>query len=268
MRIAGQIKSRRVALIYIAGFILTIVGLIMASSGFSVKKLPLIGGTSQKTAVLGQVSKQSDSSKINPSETQNENLYFTHNNITTTVFWAGEGSGPENGYISNIPSAWDANWMTSYGGEDSPSPRNQYLPASFTPKENPFYFALPYNDIGSNGKRKVGADNYLSVVGGSKSPYSWMKNKWIAVKSGNKVAYAQWQDVGPYLEDDVNYVFGTAQPSNTFGARAGLDVSPAVKDYLGIGDVSKTSWSFVEANTVPSGPWKDIVTISPGYKIE
>jgi len=183
-----------------------------------------------------------------------------HSNITTTIFWVGEAAGPDNAGISNAESAWDGNWEAHYGGFDDPDNRNGYYPAGFTPLENPFYFALPYNDLDDNGDRKASASNCPNV-GGS---ISWCKNAWIKITKGSKVAYAQWQDVGPLKEDDVAYVFGTATPANTWGAKAGLDVSPAVRDYLGLADVDKVSWVFVSASAVPAGPWKQIVTTSPG----
>src|SRR5260370_33126728 len=63
--------------------------------------------------------------------------------IVSTVFWIGEtGSGP-----TNTRSAWDRNWVSSYGGIDDPVRRNGYEPARFRPLENPFYVALPYCDI-------------------------------------------------------------------------------------------------------------------------
>lgn len=184
-----------------------------------------------------------------------------HSNVTTTIFWVGELSGPDNAYISNAMSAWDGNWEANYGGYDDPDNRNGYHPAGFTPNENPFYFALPYNDLDDNGNRKATAASCPNV---GSSAVSWCKNSWIKIIKGSKAAYAQWQDVGPLGEDDVNYVFGTAANSNTWGAGAGLDVSPAVRDYLGLQDVDVTSWSFVSASSVPAGPWKDIVTTSPG----
>jgi hypothetical protein len=96
------------------------------------------------------------------------------------------------------------------------------------------------------------------------SPYSWCKNSWVAVRHGGKIAYAQWEDTGPYEENDVAYVFGTAAPENTEGAGAGLDVSPAVKDYLGLQDVDSTDWAFVTQTNVPSGPWTQIITTDLG----
>jgi len=36
---------------------------------------------------------------------------------------------------------------------------------------------------------------------------------------------------------------------------AGLDVSPAVRDYLGLQETDVTDWKFVEFSEVPRGPW-------------
>lgn len=183
-----------------------------------------------------------------------------HTNIISTVFWVGEPADASNANISNAESAWDGNWQTHFGGFDDPDHRNGYNPAGFTPSENPFYFALPYNDLDENGNRKASASNCPNVG----ASVSWCKNGWIKIAKGSKTAYAQWQDVGPLQEDDTNYVFGTSAPKNTWGAKAGVDVSPAVRDYLGLGDVDRVTWSFIGASSVPAGPWKTIVTTSPG----
>ncbi|HMH31064.1 MAG TPA: hypothetical protein VK534_01145 [Methylomirabilota bacterium] len=187
-----------------------------------------------------------------------------HANIITTIFWAGEPADGDNGFISNSPSAWDEQWESHYGGVDSQSPRNGYYPAAFTPKENPFYFALPYNDFTNNGNRKSSATLCANSGNPSLSHYSWCKNTWIAIKHGNKTAYAQWEDVGPFEENDTAYVFGSAAPKNQQEAKAGLDVSPAVSSYLGLQDVDKSSWAFISADKVPAGPWRQIVTTSKG----
>jgi hypothetical protein len=186
--------------------------------------------------------------------------YGVHANIISTIFWVGEPADASNANISNAESAWDGNWQTHYGGFDDPDHRNGYYPATFTPNENPFYFALPYNDLDANGHRKATASNCPNTSAG----VSWCKNAWIKITKGAKVSYAQWQDVGPLQEDDTAYVFGTAAPKNTWGAKAGVDVSPAVRDYLGLADVDRVSWNFVSAASVPAGPWKNIVTSSPG----
>jgi hypothetical protein len=43
--------------------------------------------------------------------------------------------------------------MINYGGYDCPKNRIGFLPKGFSPKLNPFYIALPYNDIGKQGTK-------------------------------------------------------------------------------------------------------------------
>jgi len=187
-----------------------------------------------------------------------------HRNITTTIFWIGEGASDDNAHISNQPSAWDEDWTTHYGGVDDPENRNGYFPADFIPKENPFYVALPYNDFNEDGKRKNRIRSLADWYGEKKwgENESVCKNQWIKITKGDKVVYAQWEDVGPFGEDDISYVFGDSQPKNKRNNKAGLDVSPAVRDYLGLEDIDKADWQFVDAKDVPDGPWKEIVTSS------
>src|SRR6059058_5066563 len=74
--------------------------------------------------------------------------YAWKTNIVTTVFWVGEQAGGNNP-VPNFRSSWDANWTSNYGGFDNPDPsaRRSYLPIAFIPRQNPFYCALPYNDV-------------------------------------------------------------------------------------------------------------------------
>ena len=37
---------------------------------------------------------------------------------------------------------------------DHPSKRNGFFPAAFTPKQNPFYVALPFAEVDEDGKLK------------------------------------------------------------------------------------------------------------------
>src|SRR5438874_459725 len=69
-------------------------------------------------------------------------------NIVTTVFWIGEQAAGNNP-VPNYRSSWDFNWTANYGGYDNPdaSARRNYIPIAFIPKQNPFYCALPYNDV-------------------------------------------------------------------------------------------------------------------------
>ncbi len=198
------------------------------------------------------------------SNTDNSNnSYILHKNITVTVFWIGEEGSSENGNIPNISSAWDDNWLLDYGGVDEPNNRDGYYPASFVPKENPFYFALPYNDFDEYGNKKPNLISYIPwVTTEDNNSISICKNRWIKITKGDKIVYAQWEDVGPFGEDDIDYVFGNSLPKNEINNNAGLDVSPAVRDYLGLEDIDKVDWQFVDDSDVPNGVWKDIITTS------
>jgi hypothetical protein len=185
---------------------------------------------------------------------------YVYKNVMTTLFWAGESSDESNGFISNRQSYWDSRWLEHYGGIDSPDDRCGYYPCRFTPKENPFYFALPYGDRNADGSPKESVKLipwYKNIAGNE----SIIKNIWIEIKYGVKICYAQWEDVGPFETDDFNYVFGDVKPKNTFGVSAGLDISPATWDCLGLKDNSTVGWRFVEEKDVPPGPWKSIVTL-------
>jgi hypothetical protein len=74
--------------------------------------------------------------------------------ISLVLFSCGELGSEENEYIPNISSAWDDIWLWYYGETDDPSNRSGYYPAKFVPSENPFYFALPFNELDENGNFK------------------------------------------------------------------------------------------------------------------
>jgi hypothetical protein len=198
------------------------------------------------------------------------NLYYLHKNITVTNFYVGELASSENGYIPNIASAWDGIWLWDFGGVDDVNDRNKtyiYFPSKFIPSENPFYFALPYNDLDENGTPKP--TQKLIPWYKQESNTTILKNRWIKIikhtADGDKIAYAQWEDVGPFEEDDFDYVFGTSIPKNQINNNAGLDVSPAVKYYLNLDDIDKVDWQFVDYDDVPDGPWKQIITTTPAH---
>jgi len=53
-------------------------------------------------------------------------------------------------------------------------------------------------------------------------------------------------------------VFGDERPKPNLNKGAGLDVSPAVRDYLGLKETDVTDWQFVEFSEVPRGPWSTL----------
>jgi len=178
-------------------------------------------------------------------------------NIVTTVFWIGE-KPTANNPVPNRSSSWDRNWTQSYGGYDDPdrSQRRDMIPVAFTPRQNPFYCALPYNDKAREGHRPEAPQ----VVPWFKEAYqgpavSTCKGRWVAIRKGGRTAYAQWEDAGPFRTDHWQYVFGNERPKPNLNQGAGLDVSPAIRDYLGLQDTDVTDWKFVEFKDVPTGPW-------------
>src|SRR4029079_2863786 len=122
----------------------------------------------------------------------------------TTVFWVGEPSNAENNFIPNHQSYWDKDWQASYGGVDEPEHRNNYWPAGFRPKENPFYVALPYGEFTEDNDLKISARGIpWSLLGIS----PLLRTRWVEIRWNELSCFAQWQDVGPCGEDDFNFVF-------------------------------------------------------------
>jgi hypothetical protein len=183
--------------------------------------------------------------------------YPWKSNIVTTIFWIGEKPSANNP-VPNRVSSWDTEWTKNYGGMDDPNPahRSNYMPVKFNPGLNPFYCALPYNDKAKEGHRPEAS----RVVPWFNEAYqgpavSTCKGRWIAIRKGNRTAYAQWEDAGPFRTDHWQYVFGNERPKPNLNKGAGLDVSPAVRDYLGLQPTDVTDWRFVEFSEVPRGPW-------------
>ncbi|MCE0498352.1 MAG: hypothetical protein LV481_10455 [Methylacidiphilales bacterium] len=176
--------------------------------------------------------------------------------IITTEFWIGE-PGSTVSATDNIGSAWDENWRSSNHGADDPSDRQGYLPASHAPTVNPFYVALPFNDLAYPDQARRWLPEGWERRPKDGKPVSACKDRWVEIKNQQgDTCYAQWEDVGPLTSDHPEYVFGNERP-DTY-TRAGLDVSPAVAKYLGIepeGRNRLTSWRFVDAEDVPPGYW-------------
>jgi hypothetical protein len=191
-----------------------------------------------------------------PSQTRR---YPWKQNITATVFWIGEKPSGRN-LTPNHASSWDTRWQENYGGYDDPdtTARIQYRPKAFMPKLNPFYVALPYNDCLNYKTHCPHAKRVIPwwLQRADKRPgKSACKGRWLQIVYGKKVCYAQWEDCGPFTTDDWPYVFGNQRPKNTANKAAGLDVSPAVRDYLGMPSMAKVHWRFIEFSNIPKGPW-------------
>ena len=179
--------------------------------------------------------------------------------VATTVFWVGEGNAA--GKTSpQHQSAWDKDWLKSFGGVDTPEPaaRHDYIPISFVPDQNPFYCALPYNDV-DQGRFKPEAPTVVPWFKQVRPEpgQSVCKDRWVAIRKGDRICYAQWEDCGPFRSDHFQYVFQNERPTPNASHDAGLSVSPAVRDHLGLAPADATDWRFVEVSDVPPGPWRN-----------
>jgi hypothetical protein len=182
------------------------------------------------------------------------NYYPWKTNIITTEFWIGEGSTPISS-TTNVASAWDEDWTYHDGGSDLPGSRDGYASKYHAATVNPFYVALPFNDLAfpDKARRWLPAGWYRPPRDGKQ--VSACKDRWVEIKnSQGDICYAQWEDVGPLRYDHAEYVFGDERP-DTY-TRAGLDVSPAVAKYLHIDERNRyTRWRFVDDADVPPGEW-------------
>ena len=193
-------------------------------------------------------------------QTKRIGAYPWHFDITATYFFIGE-LATKNNPVPNTASSWDSMWDDNYGGYDDPNPANRdpvtYAPKGFTPQLNPFYVALPYNDIQHGGPRPEASAVIPWYKRDKAGKYeSVCRGMWVQIYYNGKYCFAQWEDVGPFCVDDWEYVFKGARPRNTSNHCAGIDISPAVRDYLGIpGGMATVHWRFVEFSLVPGGPW-------------
>jgi hypothetical protein len=81
------------------------------------------------------------------------------------------------------------------------------------------------------------------------------RDRWVLLRKGNRVCYAQWSDCGPFRTDHWQYVFGNERPAWNLNRGAGIDVSPAVRDYLGMANTDVVDWKFVDVADISPGPW-------------
>src|SRR5260370_34028761 len=174
-------------------------------------------------------------------------------NIVATTFWIGEPTS--SGSPSNTSSAWDSGWMAHYGGEDSPTQRVDFLPNRFIPRQNPFYIALPYSDV-SHGHTKPEA---AQIIPWYKSSFSQngrsiLKDRWVAIRRGTRVFFAQLEDAGPFRTDHWPHGFGNERPLSNQNHDAGIDLSPAVRGLFYMEWMKSVDWKFVEFSNVPAGP--------------
>lgn len=240
-------------------------------------------------------------------------VYPWHTNIVSTTFWVGEIFNASLADGSQVCSTYDSQWAYHWsginnGGTDPSSgctgaplggcdgvpsgtgnnfkcatevrtAANNYFPTKVpTPRENPFYLDLPYDDLNDS----IGFSQRCQTIPWANDPgysghctdgnFSYMKNRWVRIVGPNgNTCYGQIQDAGPShgsLYHDSAYVFGAndVQPIQGNFNNAGMDVSPALNGCLGFasldGQDDRVNWQFVDDADVPAGPWKQVVTTS------
>jgi hypothetical protein len=185
-----------------------------------------------------------------------KNFYPWKTEIITTMFWIGEGSTPLSS-TTNVESSWDEDWLPNNHGSDSPNNRDGYASGNHASTLNPFYVALPFNDLAFPDKAREWLPRGWHRPREDGKEVSACKDRWVWIKnSRGRSCFAQWEDVGPLRYDHAEYVFGDERPTGMGDDHAGLDVSPAVAQYLGVDGTNRlTSWRFVDDEDVPPGPW-------------
>lgn len=207
--------------------------------------------------------------------------YPWHTDIVATTFWVGEIFDPNAADGSQMMSAYDDRWFAHYGGCDgvvvdqkcSTEARrevNGWFPTAMSPKQNPFYLDLPFDDVNNAAAARTRS---AVVPWASEARYqglapgkSLMKNRWVELRRGGRGCFGQIEDAGPGTYDDAAYVFGTVdrRPANRRYNGAGLDVSPALNGCLAFtelnGENDRLDWRFVDDADVPSGPWTKLIT--------
>ena len=186
-------------------------------------------------------------------------VYPWHLKVTVAIFSIGG---------EKTASCWDPAWQEHFGGVDPTDPAERiadhqagdFRPKAFEPKLNPFYVALPCNDVAGPALHKPEAAKFIPWFEQSKPEpgRSVLKGRWIQIFNGKYSCYAQWEDAGPGATDEWDYVF-SHKPllANADGSvPAGISISPAVRDYLKLEARQPCHWRFVGESNVPFGAWR------------
>ena len=132
-------------------------------------------------------------------------LQHTGVNLGTTPSSASGCPGSVYGGCDGVSSGTGSNFTCSTEARDA---SNGYFPKNQpTPKENPFYLDLPYDDVNDSAAFQqrcqvipwAAADNAATGVNHCADPnYSYMKNHWVKLSGPNgNVCYGQIEDAGP-----------------------------------------------------------------------
>jgi hypothetical protein len=174
------------------------------------------------------------------------NIYPWKVNVAAVQFWIGENG--------EKASAWVPDWVGENGGSDNPENRNGYAAGGFASRANPFYVALPFDDLAHPDLAQKWLPHGWARAPRNGKPVSACKDRWVELKNARgTVCYAQWEDAGAKT-DEAEYVLGGAAAPKAAGP--GIELSPAVATYLGLpGNAMTVAWRFVEDAEVRPGAW-------------
>jgi hypothetical protein len=173
------------------------------------------------------------------------NIYPWHAYIAASEFWIGQNG--------DKASAWAADWVRENGGSDSPDDRNGYAAGGHASGVNPFYVALPFDDLKHPQLTQTWLPRGWARAPKNGKAVSSCKDRWVELKNARgDVCFAQWEDVGPGADAQPEYVFAEGAPKSP-----GIDVSPAVAAYLNLTNAGPkiVSWRFVDDAEVRPGAW-------------
>ena len=82
-------------------------------------------------------------------------------------------------------------------------PANGFFPTRMTPRENPFYLDLPFDDVNnaaafSQRAQLIPWADDPGYAGHAHDPaFSYMKNRWVELMRDGRTCYGQIEDAGP-----------------------------------------------------------------------
>ena len=119
---------------------------------------------------------------------------------------------------------------------DHPNPAHglNYVPTKVIPQQNPYY-CNPLQRQSTYWPPARSASCFSVVSRGvSRAGCFHLQGPMDGDPKGNRIALAQWENAVPFRTDHWQYVFGNERPKPNLNQGAGLDVSPAVPDCLGL----------------------------------
>ena len=163
-----------------------------------------------------------------------ETSVFHGRRISSRLFSGSAKIRSGNNPVPNHASSWDAAWAKNYGGYDDPNRRvaENYIPVNFTPRQNPFYCALPYNDKAREGHRPEAPQGRAVVQGSLSGARAFRSAKTAGSRSAKATAPSTRSGRMPvrsapiigntFSETNARNRISTAAPGSMFRRRCAI----------------------------------------------